>query len=248
MPLVQFDGREIAYLDEGKGNCILLIHGFGSNRAMNWIGPGWVAALLAAGYRVIAFDNRGHGESTKFYHEDDYSLQFMAGDCLALLDALSIKKCHIMGYSMGARIAAWLAVNHGERFEKVILGGNAMAIVEGSGDWTPVRDALLTDDTDAITDARGRAFRQFADQTGSDLKALAACVMGTRQSIAADQMATITNRVLVAVGSEDEVAGSPQALVKLMMNARYLPIPGRDHMRAVGDKAYIAGALEFLKN
>ena len=69
------DGVSIAYLDsppeEGHGEPILLIHGFGSNLDVNWVRPGWVETLKGAGRRVIALDNRGHGASTKLYEPAD---------------------------------------------------------------------------------------------------------------------------------------------------------------------------------
>lgn len=246
MSIAQLEQLNLAYLDEGEGESILLIHGFASTRFMNWVGPGWVKALTQAGYRVIAHDNRGHGESSKYYRQEDYSLQVMAEDALALLDLLKIDKCHMMGYSMGARITATLAVGNPERVSSIILGGNGYGMVEGTGDWSPVRDALLANSLDDVTDPRGRAFRSFADQTESDREALAACVMGVREPISEASFASIKNPVLVAIGTDDDVAGSPDKLVQLMPNGRYLPIPNRDHMRAVGDKVYINGVLEFL--
>ncbi|MEC9343628.1 MAG: alpha/beta fold hydrolase, partial [Pseudomonadota bacterium] len=100
---------ELAYLDEGEGReTVLLVHGFASTRTVNWVNTGWVRALREAGYRVVAFDNRGHGESTKFHDSADYSLERMAGDAMALLDHLGIDRTHVVGYSMGARIAATL--------------------------------------------------------------------------------------------------------------------------------------------
>ncbi|MDP1911362.1 MAG: alpha/beta hydrolase, partial [Hyphomicrobium sp.] len=51
------DGVEIAYLDEGAGEAVLLIHGFASNVATNWIDTSWTRTLTQAGYRVIAYDN-----------------------------------------------------------------------------------------------------------------------------------------------------------------------------------------------
>ena len=65
------DGVEIAFIDEGEGDPVLLIHGFASNVATNWVGPGWVKALNDAGFRVIAYDNRGHGQSAKLYDLKD---------------------------------------------------------------------------------------------------------------------------------------------------------------------------------
>ncbi|MFK5979373.1 MAG: alpha/beta hydrolase [Rhizobiaceae bacterium] len=246
MPTASLNNLDLSYIDEGEGFPILLVHGFASRKEINWVNTGWVKALNQAGFRVIAHDNRGHGESTKFYSEADYSVDIMAEDANALLNHLGIEKAHLMGYSMGARISCSLGINHPERLKKIILGGNGYGMVEGHGDWNPVKEALLADDPDTITDERGKTFRKFADQTSSDRLALAACVGGVRQLISADRLAGITNQVLIAIGTRDDVAGSGEALAELMPNAEFLPIPNRDHMRATGDKAFISGALEFL--
>lgn len=246
MPTASLNNLDISYIDEGEGVPILLVHGFASRKEINWVNTGWVKALNQAGFRVIAHDNRGHGQSTKFYSEADYTVDIMAEDAKSLLDHLGIEKAHLMGYSMGARISCSLAINHGTRFEKIILGGNGYGMVVGHGDWNPVKEALLVDDPDTIIDERGMAFRKFANQTNSDRKALAACVGGVRQLISAEGLAGITNEVLVAIGTRDDIAGSGEALAELMPNAGFLPIPNRDHMRATGDKAFISGALEFL--
>ena len=80
MPSFDSEGVEIAYIDEGAGEPVLLIHGFASNITTNWTGPGWVKTLNEAGYRVIAFDNRGHGQSEKLYELEKYGAPLMAGD------------------------------------------------------------------------------------------------------------------------------------------------------------------------
>ena len=97
------NGIEIAYIDEGAGAPVLLIHGFASNVVTNWVDPGWVRTLVRAGYRVVAFDNRGHGRSEKLYDEAVYGAELMAEDARRLLDHLDIARADVMGYSMGAR-------------------------------------------------------------------------------------------------------------------------------------------------
>ena len=92
----------------------------------------------------------------------------------------------------------------------------------------------------------GRTFRAFADQTRSDRRALAACLRGSRRLMTADEAVDIKVPVLVAVGTADEIAGSAVALAKIIAGAEVLDIPNRDHMRAVGDKVYKTGVLEFL--
>ena len=108
MPYFKSDDYTISYLDEGEGEPVLLIHGFASNKMVNWVNPGWVQTLTKAGYHVIAVDNRGHGESEKLYDSALYSSPIMAEDARALLDHLGLQKAFVMGYSMGARISAFL--------------------------------------------------------------------------------------------------------------------------------------------
>jgi pimeloyl-ACP methyl ester carboxylesterase len=237
---------EIAYLDEGAGEPVVLIHGFASNKETNWVHPGWVATLTRAGRRVIALDDRGHGESTKLYDPAAYHSERMAGDVLALLDHLGIATADLMGYSMGARIAAFYAVRHPRRVRSVILGGLGLHLVEGVGLPESIALALEACSLDEVTDPVGRTFRQFAEQTHSDLAALAACIRGSRQTLSRAEVARIAAPVLVAVGAHDRVAGSAQALAALIPGARALDIPGRDHMLAVGDRVFKAGVLEFL--
>ena len=246
MPRFQHGSVEIAFLDEGEGQPIILVHGFASTKEVNWVQPGWVATLARAGRRVIALDNRGHGESAKLYDPADYHTDTMADDVLALMDHLRLDRADAMGYSMGARICAFLAVKKPERVRSLILGGLGIHLVDGVRLPESIADALEAQSLDDVTDPQGRTFRAFADQTKSDRKALAACIRGSRQTLARDQAAQIRVPMLIAVGTKDPVAGSAQALSELVPGAQALDIPGRDHMLAVGDKVFKAGALEFL--
>jgi pimeloyl-ACP methyl ester carboxylesterase len=163
-----------------------------------------------------------------------------------LLDHLGITTADLMGYSMGARIAAFCAVLHPRRVRSVILGGLGLHLIEGAGLPESIAFALEACSLDEVTDPVGRTFRQFAEQTHSDLRALAACIRGSRQTLSRAQVARIAAPVLVAVGAHDRVAGSAQALAALIPGARALDIPGRDHMLAVGDRVFKTGVLEFL--
>src|SRR5256885_5878786 len=115
MPRFYHGPVELAFLDEGEGEPVVLVHGFASTKEVNWVQPGWVSTLTRAGKRVIALDNRGHGQSSKLYDLADYHTDIMAEDVRALLDHLRIERADFLGYSMGARICAYLAVRHPER-------------------------------------------------------------------------------------------------------------------------------------
>jgi pimeloyl-ACP methyl ester carboxylesterase len=247
MPRFQHGPVEIAFLDEGEGDPILLVHGFASSKEVNWVNPGWVSTLVRDGRRAIAFDNRGHGQSSKLYDSADYDTRRMAEDARALLDHLGVPRADVMGYSMGARIIAVLALQHPARVRSAIFGGLGIHLVDGVGLPEDIAHALEAPSIDDVSDPRGRMFRAFADQTQSDRRALAACIRGSRQTLTREEVAQLRMPVLVAVGTKDDLAGSPQRLAALMPNARALDIPDRDHMLAVGDRVFKAGALEFLK-
>jgi pimeloyl-ACP methyl ester carboxylesterase len=205
-----------------------------------------VTTLTRAGRRVIALDNRGHGQSTKLYDPASYHTARMADDVAALMDHLNIERADVMGYSMGARITAYLALNHFARVRSAILGGLGIHLIEGVGLPMSIAEALEAPSLADVADPMGRMFRAFADQTKSDRKALAACIRGSRQTLTRDEVAAIGVPVLVAVGTKDPVAGSASELAAVIPGARALDIPDRDHMLAVGDKAYKAGVLDFL--
>jgi len=246
MPSFHHGDVEIAYLDEGQGEPIVLVHGFASTKEVNWVNPGWMTTLTRAGRRAIALDNRGHGASSKLHDPAAYHSATMAEDVRALLDHLSLERADVMGYSMGARIIAFLSLAHPSRVRAAIFGGLGIRLVEGVGLPQSIADALEAPSLATVTDPVGRVFRSFAEQTKSDLKALAACIRGSRQVLSREQVASLAPPVMVAVGTNDEVAGSPEALAALIPGARALPIVGRDHMLAVGDKTFKAGVLDFL--
>lgn len=248
MPSFTNENLTLAYFDEGEaaGDPVLLIHGFASNKTINWVNPGWLKTLADAGYRVIAIDNRGHGESDKPHDTEAYTPEKMAGDAIALLRHLEIPDAHVMGYSMGARISAFMALTAPEMMRSVVFGGLGIGMVEGLGGWEGIAEALLADSIDEVTEPRPRTFRAFADQTKSDRVALAACIRSSRKKLTPEQAGRIETPSLVAVGTKDDIAGSPQELAALMPHARAVDIPGRDHMLAVGDRVFKQAALEFF--
>jgi pimeloyl-ACP methyl ester carboxylesterase len=253
-------GVRIAYIDEAPTGAdrqapqelqapqepILLIHGFASTHAVNWVFPHWVKLLTEAGRRVIAFDNRGHGRSAKLYDPAQYHSRVLAADALALLDHLGIARADVMGYSLGARIAAFLAKAAPARARSIILGGLGNHLVDGVGLPNSIADAMEAPSADVLTDPTQKMFRTFAEATKSDLKALAACVRGSRQTLSEDEIGAIACPVLIAIGTKDTIAGNGHRLAAMFPAARAVDIPGRDHNLAVGDKVYKQAVLEFL--
>ena len=237
---------DIAPTGPDLGEPILLIHGFASNHAVNWVNTLWTKTLTHAGRRVIALDNRGHGKSDRVYDPAEFTTPIMAHDALALLDYLGLQRVDVMGYSMGARITAFLALQAPERVRSIILGGLGHHLVQGVGLPMGIADAMDAPALESLTDPMQRMFRAFAEQTGSDLRALAACIRGSRQTLTEQDLSQIRCPALVAVGTKDAVAGDPHELAAMFPLGQALDIPGRDHNLAVGDKVYKEGVLRFL--
>lgn len=239
-------GLSLAYELHGQGAPVLCVHGFASSGKVNWIDTGWVETLTSAGYQAITLDNRGHGQSDKPHDPELYYPQQMAEDAIALLDHLGISRAAVLGYSMGARIAAFMAFSHPERVAAAIFGGMGMNLVNGLTDGNDIIAGLRAPSLADLTHPTARQFRIFADHTGSDREALAACMETSRQPMARADARRIEVPVLVAVGEADEMAGPPGPLAELLPHGEAVLIPKRDHMRATGDKVFKAAALDFL--
>ena len=245
---VELDDHVIAYHDLGEGDPILLIHGFASSAWVNWIATGWVAALNDAGFRCIAIDNRGHGESTKYYEAENYGPDIFARDATALLDHLGIQNCHVMGYSMGARITAWICAHEPKRVKRAIFGGMGDAMIKSGRNYDAVIAALEADDISEGHEPGALVFRKFADRAGSDRMALAACIRPSRMKITSDMIKSIHVPVLVAVGGDDEVAGSAQQLADLLPEGEAFMFDGYDHMKGTAAPPFVERAIEYLQD
>jgi pimeloyl-ACP methyl ester carboxylesterase len=244
-------GVDIAFIDVAPqandlGEPILLIHGFASNHRVNWVDPRWVETLAGAGRRVVAFDNRGHGQSEKLYSPADYRADLMTQDAANLLAHLRIGRADVMGYSMGARLASFLALYRPSLVRALILGGMGDRLVRDAGLPEAIAEAIEAPSPDSLTDPTQRMFRAFAERTKSDRAALAACVRGSRRSLSPSELALIDQPALVAVGERDTVAGDPHKLAAMLPRGAAFDIPGRDHNLAVGDRAFKVAALDFL--
>lgn len=248
--MIQFatakDGIRLAFETVGEGQPIVLAHGFASDRKQNWKNVGWYETLTGAGFRVVAMDFRGHGESDK-PHEDRSYGDTMLGDVLSVMDAGKIERADLMGYSMGAILSVGLLMTHPERIGRAVLAGIGETYFnEKTAHRRGIANALRASDPDTITDPGQKAFRDFASQGGKDIKALAACMSADRTMYTRQQLKTCITPVLVVAGEKDGQAGSPEPLAAAFADGRAVKVPRRDHMTAVGDKVYKEAVLQFL--
>lgn len=248
MPSFLSNGIEIAYEAHAeRGVPILLIHGFASSGQINWVNTGWVEILKPAGYLPITIDNRGHGKSRKVYDPKLYFAHQMADDAANLLDHLGLERVPVIGFSMGARITAFLMLRHPKRVRCAIWGGMGGNLLTGMDDSEEIARAMTADSIDDVKTAIGRQFRLFADHSRADRAALAACVVASREPMLADDVQQITAPVLVAVGENDEMAGGIEPLTKLLPHGEGFVIPKRNHMLSTGDPKFKQAAIRFLQ-
>ena len=251
MPTFDSDGVRIHYREFGPQDAapVLLLHGFASNARVNWISTGWTDFLAGAGFHVIAPDFPGHGDSEKLYTGERYTAPSMARDMLRLFDHLGLRRAFVMGYSMGARVAAFLALAHPQRICALVLAGMADNLIHGVGGSQDIARALLANDPDDPSiPSWARGFRQFAERTGSDRRALAACITASRTPLTPDDLQRLDGLpVLIVVGEEDSIAGGTDEITSLLPHAELKILPRRNHMNAVGDRAYKQAVAAFFR-
>lgn len=246
------DGVLIAYDDitpqAGCDRTIVLIHGFASNRNEGWRRTGWYGAFERRRMRVIALDQRGHGESAKLYDPADYTRGKLASDVIALMDHLGVGRADLFGYSMGTRTALQAAVTAPDRVSNLILGGVGGKLLEPSppGLGTTMAEAMLADDPETIANPMLRSFRQFADEQGEDRKALAAVTQVQNPPFDRAALAALPMPVLVVAGQGDEGAGDPEDLARVFAHAHAVTVAGCDHFSAIPHALTKAAVFDFL--
>lgn len=241
------DGVPIAYDDTGgPGAPMLLIHGFSSNRQEAWKRTGWYAAFAQRGQRVVALDLRGHGESGKPHDPAAYGRATLLGDIVGLLDHLGVEWANVLGYSMGARLALALAVEHRERVGYLIAGGVGGRQFDPPLPGDPMAAAMEADSLDAITEPILKSFRQFADEQGEDRLALAAFSRAGSGPLDRAALGGIGAPTLIVAGSRDDLAGDPRDLADAVPGARALTLAGCDHFNAIPHGLLKAAVFDFL--
>jgi len=242
------DGVGIEYEVTGTGPPVMLLHGFASSAVVNWIRPGIADALECAGHTVVAYDARGHGLSDAPHDPAAYAGGAMVDDVVGLVDHLGFACVSAVGYSMGAQVVvAWAARD--ARVRRAVLGGIGSRMLRPQpGDRrypaVAIARALESDDPAAQSNATARAFRAFADATGSDRLALAA-IQRARLVSGHGDLAPIHIPVLVLVGEDDTLVGDPRRLTSTLPEGRLQVVPG-DHLSAVTSPQFAAAAVDFV--
>lgn len=250
------DGVEVAYEDRpaptntgqggGKATAVL-VHGFASNRTEMWGRTGWLGAFERKGWRVVAPDLRGHGESDKPHDSSLYGRARLAADVVGLIERLELGAVLLMGYSLGAQVALEAALTRPDLVSDLVLGGVGGRLLQpNTGVSAAMAEAMEADDPATIAEPLLRSFRQFADEQGEDRLALAACVRARSEPLTAERVSSLRAPTLVVAGQRDQLAGSPDALAEAVPGARAATLPGCDHFSAIPHALYKASVFDWL--
>jgi len=236
---VESAGASLYYATYGAGKPVVLLHG-GAGSSEHWANQ---VPALAARFRVIVLDSRGHGRSTR--DERPYTYHQMAEDVLALLDALGLRQASLVGWSDGGAIGLDLAIQHPERVEKLVTFG-------ANYDLSGLRKGGGPHATFATYFDRCAADYRRLSPTPKAYKAFVAALTkmwSSQPNFKPAQLATIKARTLVADGEHDEIIRQDhvRALAGHIPGARLLLIPDTSHF-ALWQRpdAFNAALLEFL--
>jgi pimeloyl-ACP methyl ester carboxylesterase len=242
-----FNGIKIRYIDRGKGEPIVLLHG-GTSNLESWVRAG-VVANLEKDFRVIAYDARGHGKSDSPRDPAAYGRQ-QALDVVRLLDFLKIARAHIVGYSLGGSTVAQLLTLHPERFLTAIQVSGSGRSPEAAND---PRIEVEASEIEKSCISRSRLFRQAPANAkpteevyrqreeqcradpNFDQYATAASLRGYRnQAVTAEQMKAVKVPTLGLAGSLDSALKDMQQLKKFRPDMKLVILEGVTHAGPTG--------------
>lgn len=273
--LFDSNGTKIRYVTEGTGEAIVLIHGWMSDSSF-WGRDlrGETKLKSMPGFRAIAIDCRGHGQSDKPHEVGKYGTE-MAADVVRLLDHLKIEKAHLVGYSSGAFIVGKVAALQPERILSIIYAGQAPLLVaqKSAVEPTPAakvppsevelfataveagRDlgeyliAVTPADKPKLTAAQGKALAKML-YGGKDLKAFVAAGRSFPQlAVTVEDLQRCKVPTLFLHGSEES------ATVKEMVTAAHEQlahgtielVPGSDHVTTPANPVFGQKVKDFLR-
>ncbi|MCR2792425.1 alpha/beta hydrolase [Microbacterium sp. zg.Y625] len=254
LPAPQFvmtaDGDRIATYTWGDeaAPTVLCVHGFGSSTRDNWVSTGWVRDLLAAGLRVLAVDQRGHGASDKPHAPGSYEMSGLVADLVTVLDTYLLDSVRYVGYSLGGRVGWQAAVDVPHRIERAVLGGIPDGRPLARMQIDQVKAYL--DGGRPVEDAMTRRYISLAERVSSnDLRALVALAEGMRLGDSdPDPASPPMQPVLFATGSEDPILEESQRLASAAPQGTFVEIPGRTHVNAPGSRDFRQAGVAFLRS
>lgn len=261
------NGTKIRYVTEGRGEPVVLIHGWmGDSSTWGRDKSGNTKLKPVDGFQVIAIDCRGHGKSEKPYDVEKYGPE-MAADVVRLFDHLKLEKAHLIGYSSGAFIVGKVAATHPERILSVVYGGQApvitghvkptdfsecdifaKAVDEGKGLGSYII-AVTPAGRPKPTEEQAKAFAKFL-YDGKDVNAFATAGRSFKNlDVSEEQLKKCKAPILfIHGGNESDHVKNRVAMVRKQLGRGDLKIiEGADHITTLAKPEFGSAVLEFLR-
>ncbi len=263
MPIAKLGNLSLYYAMVGQGPPLVMIRGVGSN------GDHWYdqAPALSRKFQLLIFDNRGIARSSD--PGGSFSIQDMAADTIALMEAVGIKKTHVLGYSMGGMIAQEMALNHPQKINGLILAATDCGIslrIKAQPEATKLFSEMICLGTNDAKLAAGRCL--FAKQTfenhpdiiqryadvsqryPASQKMLARQWAAVTQHDACKRLQRISSPTLAITGSEDVLIPPQNAavLAQRIPDAQMTAIDGGGHLFLIEQpRQFNDAVIEFLE-
>lgn len=242
------NGVKLFFKDEGTGQPVVLVHGYLANHDNQWFKPKIAQALLAKGYRVVALDSRGHGQSEKPLGEENYGAE-MSEDVVRLLEHLRIAKAHVVGYSMGSWVVQKLAADHPGLVHTLTVGGAGwLTLVEQQAVnlLADQLDRLASGDPNAGTFLKGKIGKLDLPTVPNEARALRDAGRGVgKLSVSEPEARAYPGPMLGLIGADDTFKPSMDALHKLQPAMELVVVDG-DHLSAYEQVAFVRKLEQFL--
>lgn len=224
MALIDVNGTTFHYRFDGPehGPVVMLSNSLASNLTM------WdiqIPALVEAGYRVLRYDSRGHGQST--VTEGPYSIEMLAADAVGLMDSLDLDKVHFCGLSMGGMVGQMLGTRHGNRLISLSLCATS-AHISPREIWDERIEVVRNNGMKAVADATiDRWFTKAGQEhlqsevnkvrrmiLNTSVDGFCACCAAIRDMDQRESIRNISTQTIVVVGEQD--LGTPISAAELI--------------------------------
>jgi pimeloyl-ACP methyl ester carboxylesterase len=253
MPTIEIDGLPMGYQLHGSGDPIVLVAGTG------YAGATWYPGLiepLAERHTVLTFDHRGTGATPPT--TERFSTRLFAQDAITLMDALDLPAAHVVGHSMGGRVAQWMTLDHPDRVRSLVLAATgpgqwtdgkpvqrgiplhtALAMIEhGYEDYMRehIRDTFFTPEFAAADPDRVAWLVQAFWDSRPSLESYLRHIIARQEHQTADRLGDISRPSLVLIGDRDRHQGGTgvhwdqsQALLAAVPGAEMEVVPDASH-------------------
>lgn len=221
---------------------VILLHGFASSAAEDFISTGWIEALHAAGREAIAIDLPGHGESPAVASAAEATTSAVVDAIAAAMDAIvPAGPVDIIGYSLGARLA-WDLPNHSERIRRLVLGGASPFEPFAAVDTAELEAALRGGEP---AHPLAGMMASLISAPGRDTASLTHLIPGlASEPFTPEEHAPGTPTLLVA-GSSDQMTHGIEALLAVLPHGSLSHVPG-DHRGALDSAEFRSCAIDYL--